>query len=185
LVTAGPPAHGRPYTAEDIGSAIQRVENRLPDRLRADWLAPRLADAIWTFDGQRYRELAISGSCDDNAPRCDLHLSGLPAFALNREEVDGYTFNIDLTSQQVELAGRPSLKGFPAAAIPMLDSQVRALDELDQLRDMTLRYVTWAIPPPSDAYVLSYATGTQEGDRRLFVLFDRGAGEVISVTPDQ
>ena len=181
--TAGPAAHSRPYGAGDLTAALADPANRLPPELRAEWLAPPLAEAVWTYDGKPYRELTIAGSCDEGAPRCDLHVGGLPSFAPDREAVDGYTFSVDLASQTIAPAGRPSLKGFPAELVPGLDATARSQDTLGQLDGMFLRNAVWTIPPPADAYALAYATGTLEGDRGLLVTVDRATGTVVSVVP--
>ena len=180
IATVAPTGHGRPYTPEMMVAELMDVPYNFPRELQTDFVAAALADRIWTFDGRPYRELSISGSCDEGGlGRCDLSVSGLPAFAPNRETNDHYYFSVNVQSAVV-IPGASGLEAYPPELGPEVDALVRSLDTERQLQKQGLRGVEWALPPPDDAFRLVYG-GDNEGDLMIYVTLDRANRQILSL----
>lgn len=180
IATVAPTGHGRPYTPEMIAVELQDVPYNFPPQLQKDYVAAALADRIWTYDGRPYRDLNISGSCNDGVPiRCDLTVSGLPAFAPTTDNIDGYYFSVDLSSGLVA-SGSIGLRGFPPEIAPEVDALARSLDTEGRLMKMPLRFVVWNLPPPDDAFRLAYGDN-EVGDLTIFVTLDRANRQILSM----
>ena len=112
--------HGTPYTADDVLPVLAASGSRVPPELRSGPVAAAIADAlasrISTYDGEPYRELTLSGSCDDDGLRCDLQAKGVPAFSTDRDAADFYTFSVEVGTGVLTPAGEPALRGYPADA---------------------------------------------------------------------
>ena len=182
IATVAPTGHGTPYTAAMIAAELRDVQFGLAPELQSPFIAATLADRIWTYDGRPYRELLISGSCDEaGSGRCDLTVQGLPDYAPTRESEDYYHFDVDLHSGAVTLAALPGGKGFPAELFLEIDALARSLDTEGRLEDLSLSYVLWAFPPPDDAFIVRYETGDQEGDRWIHMTIDRANRRILSM----
>ena len=176
--------HGTPYSADDVGDALAAAGSRLPVELRSGAvqtsIAAALAARISTYDAQPYRDLVVSGSCDDDGARCDLQVKGVPAFASDRDTADFYTFSVDVETGVLTPAGDPALRGFPPDLVPELDASVRSLLS-DRLTGKTLLAAQWAPAPPPDTYLLRYGTGDEEADRQVVVQYDRATNTAVVV----
>lgn len=182
LSTVAPTGHGRPYTAEMIAVELLDVSYDFPPELQTEFIAAALADRIWTHDGRPYREVWITGSCNDGDRRqCDLTVSGLPAFAPTREREDDYFFAVDLGSGMIRPTTEPGGRGLPPELVPQIEALARALDTDGRLEGMQLRNVRWLPPPPDDAYMLDFGNGGLEGDPRTLVTLDRPNERIISM----
>jgi hypothetical protein len=168
--------HGTPYDADDVLAALGASGSRVPPVLRDGQVAAAIADAlsarIWTYDGEPYRELTLSGSCDDDGLRCDLQAKGVPAFAIDRDAADFYTFSVEVGTGVLMPAGEPALRGYPAELTPTLDAGARA-SLADRLAGLSLLAAQWLPEPATDAYLLRYGTGDEEADQQVIVRLDR------------
>ena len=170
--------HGTPYAADDVLAVLAASGSRVPRELRADPVAAAIADTlaarIWTYDGEPYGELTLSGSCDDDGLRCDLQAKGVPAFSADRDAADFYTFSVEVGTGVLAPAGEPALRGYPAELTPTLDAAARA-SLGDRLAGMSLLAAQWLPEPATDAYLLRYGTGEEEADQQVIVRYDRAA----------
>jgi len=187
--TVAPTGHGRPYTAETIAVAMQDVPVSFPPQLRTEAMARTLAERIWTYDGQPYRRLSFDASCDEGGPpRCDLMMSGWPGFVPMEGSRDTYYWIVTgsgfdmLTPSEAEMRGYPTgLRRYPPELTPQLDALARSLDTGGQLADQRFYGAGWAIPPPDDAFILTYAPGQERGHARA--LRDPRPGEPADHDP--
>ena len=170
--------HGTPYAADDVLAVLAASGSRVPAALRSGPVAIAIADAlaarIWTYDGEPYRELTLSGSCDDDGLRCDLQAKGLPAFSADRDAADFYTFSVEVGTGVLRPAGEPALRGYPAELTPTLDAAARA-SLGDRLAGKSLLAAQWLPEPATDAYLLRFGTGDEEADQQVIVRYDRAA----------
>ena len=181
IATVAPTGHGRPYTAEMIAVELLDVPDDFPPQLQNELIAAALADRIWTYDGRPYREIWITGSCNEpGRTRCDLAVSGLPAFAPTRDWEDAYFFAVDLRSGVILPTTEPGIRGLPAELVPEIEDLARALDADGRLEGMLLRHVRWLPPPPDDAYVVTFGDDN-EGDTMIFVTLDRANRRILSI----
>jgi hypothetical protein len=168
--------HGTPYAADDVLAALGASGSRVPSQLRSGPVAVAIADAlavsVLTYDGEPYRELTLSGSCDDDGLRCDLQAKGVPAFATDRDAADFYTYSVEVGTGVLTPAGEPALRGYPAELTSTLDAAART-SLGDRLRGMSLLAAQWMPEPAADAFLLRYGTGDEEPDQHVMVRFDR------------
>ncbi len=189
VATVAPTGHGRPYTAEEIAVALrENVGYTFPPQLQEPWVARALAELIWTYDGRPYQRLWMSGDCGDRpaageppVTHCSLSVQGLPTFAPTTEWSDSYTFEVDLASGVFTRSGVLGLRGFPPDLVPDLDRLARSLDAEGRLNAMDLRYISWALPPPDDAFHLRYQFGGLEDAIILIVTLDRAYARILSI----
>lgn len=170
--------HGTPYDAKDVLAVLGASGSRVPAVLRSGPVAAAIGDAlaarIWTYDGEPYRELTLSASCDDDGLRCDIQAKGVPAFAMDRDAADFYTFSVEVGTGVLMPAGEPALRGHPSDLAPTLDAGARA-SLGDRLAGLSLLAVQWLPEPATDAYLLRYGTGDEEADQQVIVRYDRTA----------
>jgi hypothetical protein len=179
VATVAPTEPGQPYVAEDLASYINAAPVGFPTALRTPAVAEALADRIWTFDGQPYRDLWLAGSCENGA--CEFSATGVPAFARSADVVDAYFLKVNLGSGLFSDGGRPSLKGLPSELVPRLDAIARAHDAAALLADEALLGATWEIPPPAGTFLLRYGRGLEEGDPAAFVTVSLPDEKVLSI----
>lgn len=181
IATVAPTGHGRPYTPDMVAVELQDVSYNFPPGLQSTFVATAFADRVWSYDGRPYRDVSIAGSCNDGVARiCDVTLVGLPAFAPTRDVVDVYWFIVDLQSPVVGPGGGQALRGFPPELAHDIDTLARSLDTDSRLNGEALRSVEWMLPPPDDAFVLTYGDDN-EGDTMYFVTLDRTNREILSI----
>jgi hypothetical protein len=174
-----PATHGTPYTGADLRTLIL-ASSGIPKSLTAPDIADAIAPHIWTYDGLPYQEVRIAASCDDDGIRCELTVEGIPGFAINRDNADGYLFTIHTNTGVIEDQPPQSTKGFPAEVVPELDGAVRAISA-DRIGQRSLRWVTWLAQPPGDAYLLHYAVDDSVMPD-VDIVYDRVTGNV-SIQP--
>ncbi len=110
----------------------------------------------------------ISARCGEDGPtRCDLTVTGLPAFAPPEGSSDIYRWVVtgDFDVLTPSGVGR---KGYPPELAPELDLLARSLDTEGRLTDERFWGAEWAIPPPDDAFVLTYSRDKDEGTPSLY-----------------
>ena len=187
LATVAPSGHGRPYTAADmaalLGAAAARPsgfasELNTPQLL--DTIAGVLADDVYSYDGMPYQRVVITARCDRPPVRCELFLTGIPAFTDDPHAQDGYIWTVDPVTAQVTKTSY-GLSGYPAALTASLDALARSLDVDGRYKDRYLVQVAWELAPPDDAYVLRYSNGLGEGDLVFWVTVDRTARRIVSI----
>jgi hypothetical protein len=181
IATVAPTGHGRPYTAEMIAAELLDVPDGFPPELQTEFIAAAIADRIWTYDGRPYREVWITGSCNEPVrTRCDLTLEGLPAFAPTRDDADSYWFVVHVDAPILGPESGQGLRGFPPDVAHAIDALARSLDTDGRFRAEALRGIDWALPPPDDAFVLTYGDDN-EGDTMIFVTLDRANRQLLSI----
>jgi hypothetical protein len=168
----------RPYGVDDIleAMAASRRPGGVPDVLQNRQVAASVAHAAWTWDGDPWETIAVSGSCGPEA--CSLELAGSASSGAGE---DLYSFSVDPDARRVELVAA-DLHGYPSELEAELDAAARAALDAERLEGLALVGARWLPPPDRDRYLLAYRSGGEEGAPRLDVLLDLASGEVIDVT---
>ena len=187
LATVAPSGHGRPYTADDMAAILRDAAAR-PSGLAAEVATPQLlatlatvlADQVYSHDGNPYQRVTITARCDRPPVRCELFLTGIPAFTDDPHAQDGYIWTVDPVTAQVTMTSH-GLSGYPAALTASLDALARSLDVDGRYKDRYLVQVAWELAPPDDAYVLRYSNGLGEGDLVFWVTVDRATKRIVSI----
>lgn len=175
--TATPATAARPYDAATLLQAMadSRRPGGVPDRVQTAAIADQMAQAIWTYDGQPWPSLAISGSCGPEA--CTVDVSGTPPAAAGE---DLYTFDVRPGDGSVEVL-LADLHGYPRELDATLDQIARKGVDPDRLVGLSLVSARWVAPPHEGQYVLSYRSGGEEGSPALDVVVDLPSGTVLDV----
>ena len=173
------PTPGRPYTADDVLSAMQgsRRPGGVPDELESPQIASAVALQLWTFDGQPWASLTAGGSCGPQ--RCTLELSGVPVGA---SAEDLYILNITTSTGEVSVDSA-ELRGLPASVLEDLGQFARA-HWPDAPIPGPLVTGRWLPPPEFGAFVLSYRSGGEERSPALDVRVDVTTGAVDLFSAD-
>ena len=173
--SSGFPAAGRPYSADEISTAMRDSQRPggVPDEVETQAVAAAIADAIWTFDGQPWSALSTGGSCGPAA--CTVELVG------TREGSDGedlWSFDVNPGDGSVALAQR-ELGAVPNEVRDDLDTLTRSLAQGGELDDLVLASVTWLAPPDETAFTLAYRSGNEEGSCAVDIVLDPVARRVL------
>lgn len=173
--SSGFPTAGRPYTADDILTALRDSQRPggVPDEVETQAVAAAIADAIWTFDGQPWSDLSTGGSC--GPATCTVELVG------TREGSDGedlWSFDVNPDDGSVALAQR-ELGAVPNEVRDDLDTLTRSLAQGGELDDLVLASVTWLAPPDETAFTLAYRSGNEEGSCAVDIVLDPVARRVL------
>jgi len=150
------PEPGRPYAADDILDAMR--DSRRPDgvaeELQTAAVAAAVADAIWTYGGERWDAIVAGGSC--GATACTLEVAG------GRDGGgDTWVFSVDPASGDVELVDA-ELQAIPADLVTELDRAARLADDGGLLDGMLLTAARWMPPPADHVFGLAYRSGDEE-----------------------
>ena len=173
------PTPGRPYTADDVLSAMQssRRPGGVPDELESPLIASAVAAQLWTFDGQPWVNLSAGGSCGPQ--RCTLEMSGVPVGA---SAEDLYILSITTATGDVAIDSA-ELRGLPASVLDDIGQFV-----LTHWPDAPIPgpLVTgrWLPPPEFGVFVLSYRSGGEEQSPAIDARVDLSTGAVELVSPD-
>lgn len=173
------PDAGRPYDAEDLIEAMRdsRRPGGVPSELQDTDIAARLAEGLWTFDGEPWDAIAAGGACDGST--CSLELSG-------GTEVSGgedvWIFSIDLTSGAVDVVDA-DLHAVPDETAAALDRWARALDTDGMLDGLRTTAVRWLPPPAVDRFGLAYRSGNEEESCSVDLELDARAGRLVQMVP--
>ena len=164
-----------PYDATAVLAAMQasRRPGGVPTQLQTRPIADLLAAGIWTYDGQAWPTLSVSGSC--GATVCTVDLSGAPDGGAGE---DLYTFSVTPADADVELLVA-DLHGYPADLDAALDAVARRGVSPDRLTGLALLAARWLPPPDDGQFMLSYRSGGEEGSPALDVLIDLPTGRVL------
>lgn len=175
--TPTPAKAGTPYDASTLLQAMadSRRPGGVPDQVQTTPIADQMAQAIWTYDGQPWPALAISGSCGPAS--CTIDVSGTPDGAAGE---DLYTFDVRPDDGMVDVL-LADLHGYPTELNSMLDEIARKGVAADRLAGLSLVSARWVPPPDDGQYVLSYRSGGEEGSPALDVVVDLSSGMVLDV----
>ncbi len=169
------PGPGRPYDGDDLLAAMRasRRPGGVPDELETPAVAADLAAGLWTWNGDPYPVLVVSGACGPQ--RCTVEVSGTPMAAAG---ADLYVYGVDRATQRVTLDGT-DLRGYPAALDPVIDRIVR--DALDPalLDGLALAGAAWQLPPATGQLWAAYRSGGEEGSSGVDVLIDLAGAAVL------
>lgn len=127
----------------------------VPAAVQTDEVAVGIAFAIWTFDGQPWDRMLVGGSC---AATCVVEVAG------SRDGIEGedlWTFAVDPAADRVAVT-TTSLRALPDALVAQLDGIARAAAS-QPLDELQLTTAAWVPPPDTEAFVLSYRSGGEEG----------------------
>jgi len=174
--SAAPPvASGRPYTPETILDAMRasRRPGGVPDQLETTAIAGSVAEALWTYDGEPWQQMAIGGAC--GPLRCTLEVSGTPPGSTGS---DLYTFAISPADGSVQV-DQADLHGLPDSLLPQLDAAARADTDPSVLTGLALLGARWLPPPDAGRFWLAYRSGGEEGSPGVDLLLDLAAGRVL------
>lgn len=163
---------GQPFDAEALLAAMRDSTRPggVPDQLQTDAIAAELADAIWTFDGEPWTIMAVSGSC--GSKHCTLDVAGTRT---GTEGDDVWVFQVTPESGAVELVSA-NLHSLPSNVVEVLDEQVREATNLD---GMLLASARWLPPPHAGDFVLSYRSGDEEGSCMRDITWSSVIGEIV------
>jgi hypothetical protein len=183
--TSVAPRHepGRPYSAEQI-LAVMRAINAdtkpsrdppLPAAIVNQQVAFKIAQAVWSWDGEPYRELAIQARCGRG---CDLSVGGVPAY--ESVGTDDYLFKIGSppAPDDFSLGDRPALEGYPAELEADLETMARSLAGPD-LEGLSLMVSSWFPPPRDREFMLRFDDGNEEGGRIVWVWLTHPDGVLL------
>ncbi len=150
------PGHG--LDADTILAAMRdsRRPGGVPDEIETSEVAARLAETIWTFDGEPWATTSAGGSC--GPATCTLEIAGAGEAALGE---DLWVFAITPASGDVELVSA-ELGAVPPDIVEAIEHAAQATTG-DRLEGLALTHARWAPPPDDGQFELSYRTGDEEG----------------------
>jgi hypothetical protein len=174
------PAHGQPFDADTLLAAMtdSRRPGGVSDEIATDAVAAKLADAIWTVDGEPWTAISAGGSCGPQT--CTVELAGAAAGAVGE---DLWVFEVTPASGAVEVVSA-DLRSLPADLLARLDEVTRASLAADELEGLDLTNLRWLPPPDETQFVLSYRSGGEEGGTcGMDVTLDAAVAEIASTAP--
>jgi len=173
------PEPGRPYDADALLDAMRdsRRPGGVPVELQDGDIAAALADALWTFGGEPWDDIAAGGSCGPST--CTLELSGGRGHAHGE---DAWVFSIDPATASVEVIAA-DLHAVPDETAAALDRWTRALDVDGVLDGLGLTAVRWLPPPAEDRFRLAYRSGNEERSCSVDLELDAAARRISELTP--
>lgn len=176
--TAGLPDPGRAYSSDALLEAMRtsRRPGGVPAELETDTVAAGLADLLWSVDGQRPSQVAVSGSC--SGASCTIELVAV------RDDADGedvWRFAIEPSSGGVTLVNA-ELRAVPSDLVRTLDRIARREGGTALPEALVLASVGWRPPPESGVYDLAYRSGDEEGSCAVDVELDAAAGRIVELT---
>ena len=150
------PGHGLDADAILAAMRDSRRPGGVPDEIETTEVAARLAETIWTFDGEPWATTSAGGSCGPDT--CTLEVAGAGDAALGE---DLWVFAVTPASGDVELVSA-ELGAVPSDVVEEIDRAAQAAIG-DRLDGLALTYARWAPPPDDGQFELSYRTGDEEG----------------------
>jgi len=169
------PVVGTPFDAATLLTAM-RVSRRpggVPDKIETDAIASALAAATWTFDGQPWTTMAVSGSCGPEA--CTVELAG--AWPGSHGD-DVWIFEVRPAQGLVSVTSA-ELRGMPNELLPSLDELARSLAPPGSLDGLLLTSGRWLPPPYVGQFVLAYRGDGEEGSCALDLTLDAVTPRII------
>jgi hypothetical protein len=171
----GLPDPGTPYTGAELLNLLNFTPVPLPPPMTSLAAMELIAHEIWTWDGARYDDLSLSGSCGQDT--CTVEIGGGRSGARG-SDVHGVVVAVpDLVTRS---AGH-SLSAYPAALDPKLEDLARQLVAPQLLRRMTYRGAQWHLRPEPDQYTLTFAVDDTEGSPGKRVTLDLLRRMLISI----
>jgi hypothetical protein len=166
---------GRPLAAAAVLAAMResRRPDGVPDQLETELVASRIAEVIWTLDGEPWEAFDVGGSCGAGA--CVVEVAGRRADGIGE---DLWVLDVDPATGAVDVQAA-ELRALPAGLVAGLDSLARRGASTDLLSTMTLATARWLPPPDEDRFVLSYRSGGEEGACSVEVTVDTSLGGPI------
>ena len=153
------PGHGLDADAILAAMRDSRRPGGVPDEIETSEVAARLAETIWTFDGEPWATTSAGGSCGPDT--CTLEIAGAGDGALGE---DVWVFAVTPASGDVELVSA-ELGAVPSDIVEKVEHAAHAAtgDSFDGIDGLGLTYARWAPPPDHGQFELSYRTGDEEG----------------------
>ena len=149
----------------------------VPEELQTDAIAAAIAAEIWTFDGTRWDEMVVGGTCGPET--CVVEVSG------SREGVeadDVWTFAVDPATESVTV-GATDLRALPEEVVGDLDVLARSLVADEALEAMVLSSLAWLPPPSNDRFAMSYRSGGEEGSCGVDLVIDTDEESIVDEIP--
>lgn len=172
--SAATPGAGRPLDAAAILAAMRasRRPGGVPDELETRQIAERVAEAVWTVDGQPWDTMTVGGACGPQ--QCSLEVQGSRDGA---EGADAWAFNVDPVSGSVDVVEH-TLAALPLELVEDLDRLAREQEALDGL---VLASARWLGPEGPERFVLSYRGGNEEESCSVDVTVDADGRRIVDV----
>jgi hypothetical protein len=168
------PGAGRPLDAATILAAMRasRRPGGVPDEIETSQIAERVAEAVWTVDGEPWDTLTVGGACGPQ--QCTLEVQGARD---GTEGTDAWAFSVDPVSGSVDVVEH-TLAALPAPLVEDLDGLARDHETLDGLVRTSAR---WLGPEAPSRFVLSYREGDEEGSCSVDVTVDADGRRIVDV----
>lgn len=168
------PTPGRPLDAAVVLAAMRasRRPGGVPGELQTEAIAARVAEAVWTIDGQAWDVATAGGTCGPQV--CTLELQGARDGATG---TDAWAFAVDPATGSVEVV-QHTLAALPAELVTELDLLARGDGSLGEL---VLASTRWLGPEDPERFVLSYRGGDEEESCSADVSVDAAAGLIVDV----
>jgi hypothetical protein len=166
---------GTPFDAATVLTAMRdsRRPGGVPDQLETDAIASALAAATWTFDGQPWTTMAVSGSCGPEA--CTVELAGARP---GSHGDDVWIFDVRPAQGLVSVT-TAELRGMPNELLPSLDELARSLAPPASLDGLLLTSAKWLPPPEIGRFVLAYRGEGEEGSCAVDLTLDAVTPRII------
>ncbi len=173
------PAVGTPFDAATVLTAMRdsRRPGGVPDQLETDAIASALAAATWTFDGQPWTTMAVSGSCGPEA--CTVELAGARP---GSHGDDVWIFEVRPAQGLVSVTSA-ELRGMPNELLPSLDELARSLAPPATLDGLLLTSARWLAPPEIGRFALAYRGEGEEGSCSVDLTLDAVTPRIFGHVP--
>lgn len=167
------PLPARPYDGAAVLQAMRdsRRPGGVPSELQTDEIAAAVANELWTWNGERWPQLVVGGSCGPAS--CSLEVAGTPA---NAAGADLYVLSVDPDSAAVTVESS-DLHGYPA----QLDAQLQAIAQEvapDAIAGLHFASAQW-LPANASQYLLAYRSGGEEGSPGVDLLIDAASRTLL------
>lgn len=175
--TSPGPVPARPYDGAAVLRAMRdsRRPGGVPAELQTRQIAAAVANELWTWNGERWPQLVIGGSCGPST--CTLEVAGSPAEAAG---ADLYVLRVDPANAVASVESR-DLHGYPAR----LDGALKAIaTEVAPDAIVGLRFASaqW-IPSAPGQYLLAYRSGGEERSPGVDLLVDAARRTLLDRHP--
>ena len=163
---------GAPYDAGAILDAMResRRPGGVPDVLETEAVAARIADAIWTVDGEPWSSTTIGGSC--GPVRCTVEVGGMRRGSIGE---DLWVLEVIPGSGEVAVL-EANLRSVTPEIGEVVDALARAAEPGIDREGLALASVRWAGPSDEEAFELSYRSGDEEGSCLVEVRVETRSG---------
>jgi hypothetical protein len=160
------PIPARPYDTAAVRQAMRdsRRPGGVPAELQTDEVAAGVANELWTWNGERWPQLVIGGSCGPST--CTLEVAGTP---VNAAGADLYVLRV-VPASAVASVESSDLHGYPAQLNEALKAIARTVAP-DAIAGLRFASAQW-IPSAPGQYLLAYRSGGEERSPGVDLLID-------------